>query len=67
MQCARVCVFDHLKETVWFDKRSIANILSLSLLVKERRVFMDSEAENAFYVFDQSSKALKVMEQGQGI
>eukprot|EP00816_Leptocylindrus_hargravesii_P013817 CAMPEP_0196804810 /NCGR_PEP_ID=MMETSP1362-20130617/4485_1 /TAXON_ID=163516 /ORGANISM="Leptocylindrus danicus, Strain CCMP1856" /LENGTH=136 /DNA_ID=CAMNT_0042177327 /DNA_START=112 /DNA_END=522 /DNA_ORIENTATION=- len=40
MQCMCVCAFDNLKETVWIDKRPIANILLLLLLVKERRVFM---------------------------
>ena len=33
---------------VWFDSRSIANILSLALLMKE---FFDSAVENVFLVF----------------
>ena len=36
MQYDMVCTYDNLKEMVWFDHRSIANILSLALLVKEQ-------------------------------
>jgi len=51
MECADVGKFENLEEYVWFDKRSIANILSLALLVKERRVFFDSAVLNEFLVF----------------
>ena len=67
LQCDRMCRYNNLKERVWFDKRLIANILSMSLLVKERRVFMDSKLENAFFIFNNNGEAMKFTEQGQGI
>ena len=36
MQCDHVFMYDNLKRMVWFDCRSIANILSLARLVKEQ-------------------------------
>ena len=42
-------------------------MLSLALLVKERRVYFDSEAENAFLVFKEDIRMMRLSEQGLGI
>ena len=39
MRCKTVGRYENLDESVWYDRRSIAKILSLALLVKERTVF----------------------------
>ena len=67
MQCNRVCTYDNLKETVWFDCFSIANILSLALLVKEQQVYFDSAVEIAFSVFKEDGTMMRFTEQGQRI
>jgi len=67
MECADVGKFENLEEYVWFDKRSIANILSLALLVKERRVFFDSAVLNEFLVFRGDGSVMRFKDAGQGL
>ena len=57
----------NLKETVWYDCRSVANILKLALLVKERWVYFDSAVENAFLVFKKDGTMTNFIEEGLGI
>ena len=52
---------------MWFDTRSIANILSLALLVNERRVFFDSFYQNEFLVFRTDGSIMRFKDAGQGL
>ena len=67
MQCNWVCTYENLKETVWFNRQPITNILSLALLVKERQVYFDYAVENAFLVFKEDGTMMRFIEQGLGI
>ena len=64
MQCDRVCTYDNLKVTVWFDCHSMASILSLALLVKERQVYFDLAAGNVFLVIKEDGTMMRFIEQG---
>ena len=63
MQCVCVLMYDNLKEIVWFDRCSIANILFLALLVKEQQAYFDSAVENAFLVFKEDGMMMRFTEQ----
>ena len=67
MKCTRVGKFENLKERVWFDRRSIANILSLALLVNERRVYFDSAEKNEFLAFRGDGSVMRFVDAGQGL
>ena len=47
------------KDDYYYSPDSMANILSLALISKTNRVYMDTAIDNAFYVFDGEGKYLR--------
>jgi hypothetical protein len=46
-------------EGCYYYPKGVANILSLALLAKTKRVVMDTAIENAFYVFNEDGSYIK--------
>ena len=47
------------KDDYYYSPNSMANILSLAMISKTNRVYMDTAIDNAFYVFDGEGKYLR--------
>ena len=47
------------KDDYYYDPDAIANLLSLALISKTNRVYMDTAIDSAFYVFDEEGKYLR--------
>ena len=67
MKCTRMGKFENLKERMWFGCRSIANILSLALLVNEHCVYFDSAEKNEFLAFRGDGSVMRFVDAGQGL
>ena len=53
--------------TVWYNPTSIANILSLARVSKNRRVTMDSSVENCFNVYKSDGTVQKFLKSNRGL
>jgi hypothetical protein len=51
----------------YFYPKGVANILSLALLAKTKRVVMDTAIENAFYVFNEDGSYVKFVPSNNGM
>jgi hypothetical protein len=51
----------------YFYPKGVANILSLALLAKTKRVVMDTANENAFYVFNEDGSYVKFVPSNNGM
>jgi hypothetical protein len=51
----------------YFYPKGVANILSLALLAKKKRVIMDTAIENAFYVFNEDGSYVKFVPSNNGM
>ena len=53
--------------TVYYNSQSIANILSLASVVKQRRVIFDSADGNMFKVFGGKQRVIKFKQSPKGL
>jgi hypothetical protein len=51
----------------YFYPKGVANILSLALLAKTKRVLMDTAIENVFYVFNEDGSCVKFVPSNNGM
>jgi hypothetical protein len=51
----------------YYYPKGVANILSLALLAKTKRVVMDTAIENAFYVFNEDGSYIKFLPSNNGM
>ncbi len=67
MECSQVGKLPGLSFPVWYHPDSIANIVSLAEMVRERRVTMDSDMENALLLHAHDGRLLRFEACGGGV
>ena len=67
MECRQVGKLPGLSFPIWYHPNSVANIVSLAEMVCERRVTMDSDAENALVLHAHNGCLLRFEACGSGL
>ena len=67
MACSQVGKLPGLSFPVWYHPDSIANIVSLAEMVRERRITMDSDVENALLLHAHGGRVLQFVACGGGL
>ena len=67
MDCRQVGKLPGPSFSIWYHPDSVANIVSLAEMVRERRVTMDSDVENALVLHAHHGRLLRFEACGSGL